>query len=68
MKNRHLSDKELIAALRREVKDLRSAYEEEKLAKEMYKKVIRIAEEQYDIPITKKSGVKQLRKDGGTTR
>ena len=54
--------------MQRELKELRVAYEQEKLAKEMFKKVIRIAEEKFNIPIAKKSGVKQSRKADGIIR
>ena len=68
MRPKKKSDKARIAELEAENKRLRAAYADEKLGKEMYKKMIRIAEEMFDIPIEKKPGAKQLRKDDGITR
>jgi transposase-like protein len=68
MKSPKKSDKARIAELERQLKQLKAAYQDEKLAKEMYLKMIRIAEEEFEIPIRKKPGAKQSRKDDGTTR
>ncbi len=53
------SDKARIAELEAENKRLRAAYADEKLGKEMYKKMIQIAEKMFDIRIEKKPGAKQ---------
>ena len=68
MKPKKKSDKARIKELEAENKRLRAAYADEKLGKEMYLKMIRIAEKMFDIPIEKKPGAKQLHKDDGTTR
>ena len=50
------SDKARIAELERQIKELKAAYQDEKLAKELYQKMIRIAEQMFDIKIEKKPG------------
>lgn len=67
MNSRNTSDKQRIAQLERQLRELKAAYAEEKLKRQMYEKVIRIAEEEFDMPVRKKAGAKQLRKDAGTT-
>ncbi|MEZ4850463.1 MAG: hypothetical protein R3B93_18000 [Bacteroidia bacterium] len=62
------TDQARIAELERKLKEAETAYEDEKLARQMFEKMIRIAEEQFQIPIRKKPGAKQLRKDDETTR
>jgi len=53
------SDKARIKELEAENKRLRAAYEDEKLASYMYKKMIQVAEKMFDIRIEKKPGAKQ---------
>ncbi|MDW3652144.1 MAG: hypothetical protein R8P61_35830 [Bacteroidia bacterium] len=67
MNSRKNSNKQRIAQLERQLRELKAAYAEEKLKRQMYEKVIRIAEEEFEMPVRKKAGAKQLRKDAGTT-
>ncbi len=58
--NRH--DSEEMAALKAELALLRRELETERLRREAYQLMVKIAEEEFNIPIEKKFGVKQPKK------
>lgn len=55
-------ESEELAELRAQVSLLRRELEEERLRREAYQIMIKIAEEEFQIPIEKKFGVKQFKK------
>lgn len=55
-------DKDELADLQAEIALLRRELEEERLRREAYQLMVKIAEEEFNIPIEKKSGVKQRKK------
>lgn len=55
-------DKDELADLQAEIALLRRELEEERLRREAYQLMVKIAEEEFNIPIEKKSGVKQPKK------
>lgn len=55
-------ESEELAKLKAEVELLRRELEEERLRRQAYELMIKIAEEEFNIPIEKKSGVKQSKR------
>ncbi len=55
-------DKDEMADLQAEIALLRRELEEERLRRQAYQLMVKIAEEEFNIPIEKKSGVKQRKK------
>ena len=55
-------DSEEVAQLKAQLALLRRELEDERLRREAYQIMIKIAEEEFNIPIEKKSGVKQRKK------
>lgn len=60
--------KKRLLQLEKELRELKEAYEDEKLKRQTYELMIRVAEREFEIPIRKKYGAKLSRKLGGTTR
>lgn len=55
-------DSEALADLKAELALLQRELEEERLRRQAYEMMVRIAEEEFNIPIEKKSGVKQSKR------
>lgn len=55
-------DKDELADLKAEIALLKRELEEERLRREAYELMVKIAEEEFNIPIEKKSGVKRSKK------
>lgn len=68
MKDKPKSEKALIEELKAQNKRLKAELAQQELAARMYKRMIEIAEETFDISIEKKPGAKRLRNSGGSNR
>ncbi|MEM6805595.1 MAG: hypothetical protein AAF696_29630 [Bacteroidota bacterium] len=68
MKSKPKSDKALIKELKAQNKRLKEELAQQELSARMYKRMIEIAEEKFEISIEKKSGAKRSRNSGGSNR
>ena len=68
MKAKPKSDKALIKELKAQNKRLKAELAQQELAARMYKRMIEIAEDKFEISIEKKPGAKRSRNSGGSNR